>query len=281
MKKVDVNNVQTSEGVRQGGLCRTHNVWQVLCLRKPPLSNFWGRVSQSLKDKATHSKALRLSTRGRGVSCVKEHLIWKPQASCIQRLTSTALHVSLSYLYAWAESKSWNVLCSERWEQRELLRADAPWDFITQCMWAHEKGHSLSPRDSDARKRDPNTTQAKPLSLSYSVFSLYGQQLQTRRTQHRRNLSNREAREFPYFKSWPQISRSNTLRAVTSHFFSGPDLPLDSDLDLPKISSLFPEVFLRDLVSTQPELWKTDSQFLVQNRIFRVPNKVMIAPLYS
>lgn len=261
MSKLEVNNVQTLEGVRQGGLCRTHNVGQVLCLRKPPLSNFWGRVSPS-RVRTTHSKALRSSTRGRGLSPAKEHLIWKPQASCVHRLT--ALHVSLPHLHAWAESRSRNGLCSERWKQRELLGADAPWDFITQYMWAHEKGRSLPPRDLDARRRDPNTTQAKPLPLSHTVFALYGQWLQTRRAQHRRHLSNREAMEFTNSKLWPQISRNTTLREITSHFFSGPFLPLDSNLDLAEISSSFPEVLRRDLVSTQPELWKTHSQFLLR-----------------
>lgn len=191
------------------------------------------------------------------MSRVKELITRKPQASYIHR--HTALHVSLPCLHAWAESRSWSGLCSERWEQRELSELMLH-ETLEHSIYEHMRKDAVCPHRTQMQG---NLTQTllKPLPLSYAVFAFYGQWLQTRRTQHRRNLSNREAREFTYFKSWPQISRSTTLRAITSHFFSGPDLPLDSNLDLLEISSLFPEVFLRDLVSMQPKLWKTDSSF--------------------
>lgn len=155
--------------------------------------------------------------------------------------------------------------------QSELLRVDAPWNFIhnrvnvsrwertetaptgLRCKemwpkyyWSHVSEKVCSPPSS---------------SFTHSVRSLWTMIANQKKLQHRRNLSAQRSKKSTYFKSSLHVPRNTTFTVqpqatslVLTYYFT---------VTRTKFSSLFPEVFLRDSVNTQPELWKSDSQFSI------------------
>lgn len=168
-------------GQTRGETCpdvSTHSVGQVLYPKKPILP----KVESVLRDMATHSNKKVGDVKG----CLLVHCLEATSFLCRQTHMQSSMCVPALPTPSMGRKQKLRALCSEIWKHCDTLWGDALRETRIQYMWADDKaGHILSTRDLDIRKCDPKYPSVfTTLSLPHTVSVLYGQSLQSRRSQH-------------------------------------------------------------------------------------------------